>query len=508
MAETQSIQSKKVFSKLLNTFFYFFTFLNIGANFLGSPMVKYIYLVQLICMALLCVTEEINTMIWPFIIFSLFEGQGRVVWGYHPLFRLIFDILLVLLITRAIIIKRSFFSKEITPNMVRLFFILHLFWFGLELFNPNGAGFLASLATAKFYLFPLLLFFLFLNFPVDIHSDHAQKHIFKFTLILGLLAGVTIVQDMYNEEFMYGISQNYKSLFPSYSRFTGPTFRPWGTTFVPGGMGLFYFLSCGLLLLFNPKRISSYFPKQIFAKAILFIGISVILFSSFIGQVRSATLKLVGVFVFYQLFKFYGSKFKAKWLTSALFILLGVGIFSNSTLQSSLPDELNIERALSRWEGMTESNLTDHRAGLNEILHNLEKRVELPFGYGLGMTQNFLPAFAARRAQYIDRPSWYFWSMDNLYAFLILELGVGALFYIGLIFSLNATLFSMMISLIKKQAYKEFKIVSLSFTMVLIITLFAWGSVSIPFNPVSFFFWFWSALGVSEYFKYRKAVGS
>lgn len=502
MIDPKSSHFKVVIAKMLTFFFYGSTFLNISANYLGSPLVKYIYIFQLIAIAALCFVEEVEKVIWPFIIFALFEGQGRVLWGYNPVFRLIFDILLALISLRGIIVTKSFFSKAVVPSSIRIFFILHLAWFCLEVFNPNGAGFFASLATSKYYIFPMLLFFFFLNFPPDLEKPETHRSIILFFLILSLLAGLTIIQNIYRDPFMDGISINYKALFPSYDRFRGLTFRPWGTTFIPGGMGVYYFLSFAIILLLRPNIVSKSIPTRALVKLLVTLGTLLILFSSFIGQVRSATLKLVGVVLCFYFLKFLASKAKAKWVfvsSFVIFSLAAVGTFVS--LDKVLPAELDISMALQRWEGMTSSDVGSHRAGLDKIISNLEERVELPFGYGLGMTQNFLPAYGKRRAQYFDRPLWYFWSMDNLVAFLVLELGLGAIFYILLILSVNTSLLAMMINLLLKKDFKTYRIVSLSFTMVFVITLFAWGAVSIPFNPVSFFFWFWAALGISSYLR-------
>ncbi len=500
MTESNSTHFKDVIAKFLTLLLYLATFFNLGANFLGSPLVKYCYLLQLITITGLCFVEKIEKILWPFIIFSLFEGQGRVLWGYNPIFRLIFDILLALISLRGIIQTKSFFSRGIVPGSIRLFFILHLVWFCLELFNPNGAGFLPSLATAKYYIFPMLLFFLFLNFPPKLKEKEVQRNLILFFIILTSLAGLTLVQNIYRDPFMDGMSINYRVLFPSYSRFRGPTFRPWGTTFAPGGMGIYYFLSYGLTYLIRPQMIAKTIAMRSLIRLGLLMGTLVILLSSFIGQVRSATLKLIGVMVIFTFLRFLATKLKAKWATIGVFCVIGIiSISSMSSLNRYLPAEFDISKAVERWEGLASSGVGSHRAGFSEVLSNLEVRSEFPFGYGPGMTQSFLPAFAKRREQFVDRPLWYFWSMDNLLAFLILELGAGALFYIFLILSVNTSLLGMMINLLRRKEYEAYKVVSLSFSMVFVITIFAWGAVSIPFNPISFFFWFWAALGMAYY---------
>lgn len=505
LTESNDTHPKFLLANLFNSFFLLFTFLNIGANYAGSPLVKYFYLFQFIALLVLCFIDPIDKILWPLLIISLFEGQGRVVWGYNPLFRLGFDILLALVALRGMIQTKNFFGKELLPGSIRLFFILHVMWFALELFNSNGAGIFPSLATSKIYIFPLLIFFLFLNFPPQFQKREVQRNILLFFFICSLLAGLTIVQNIFRDPFMEQISFNYKSLFPSYERFRGLTFRPWGTTFAPGGMGIFYFLAYGFVFLLRPNVISNKMIGRVSIRLLLVTGTLLILFSSFIGQVRSATMKLVIVVGFFYLFQFMSSKVKAKWVILGTFGMLTLFSLGSTSIMNYLPADLDISMAISRWEGIANSDVSSHRAGFDEVLNNLEVRGEMPFGYGLGMTQGFLPAFALRRAQYLDRPDWYFWSMDNLFAFLVLELGVGAIFYIFLLLAVNIGLLSMTIILLRKQKYESFRIVSLSFTIIFTITIFSWGAVSIPFNPVSFFFWLWSAIGISQFIRSERS---
>lgn len=505
VSEVQSDKNKeegKITGPISRAFFGLFllmTVANLLCNFLALPIVKYIYVIQAASVFVLAFVSPISRLIYIFLILSLFEGQGRVLWGYNPLFRLLFDILLGILVLRAMIIKKNFFSRDVVSGHIRGFFFLHIIWFFLELFNPNGAGVFASLATAKFYIFPLLLFFLFLNNPIRFNDRKSQFLIFYVYLVLVSIAILTIVQNIYGADFMDSVSPYYSSLFPKYKIFRGDLFRPWGTTFVPGGMGVLYFLMIGFFFVIRPGLMSKNLGIQVLLNSSKWLGLLLIFFSSFIGQVRSATLKMLGIMLIFVFLKFIGSRVKARWAMIGLVSLILGGGFLSTNLSVLLPEEANIESALNRWDGLSSSKITDHRAGLSELLDNLAERVEMPFGFGMGMTQSFLPAYQARRDQYIHKPNWWFWTMDNLWAFLILELGVGAIFYMGLILGLNLSLFSMLFTVYKWRDNEAFTMLVLSFTLVSVVTLFSWGAVNIPFNPVSFFYWMWAALGFNAF---------
>ena len=92
------------------------------------------------------------------ILFSFFEGQIRILLGYNPIARILFDILLVIGILRVFIIEKKFYESKNIPPLILWLIILHIAWWVLELFNPLGAGVFPSFATAKYYIFPFFCF--------------------------------------------------------------------------------------------------------------------------------------------------------------------------------------------------------------------------------------------------------------------------------------------------------------------------------------------------------------
>ncbi len=482
-------------------FFLLMTFLNLFFNLSGLPYVKQAYIGQTLVLILMIFTSDQRSSFWALVIFSLFEGQGRVVMGYQVIYRLIFDILIGLLVVRAIISEKKLINKEILPNYLIVGIFLHFIWFLLELFNPNGAGIFPGLATTKVYIFPFLLFFYFQNFPINFIDGSEQRFLFLFTIILFFCALIVIIQAQNDENFLYGISTNYRDLFSKYKDFTNSSFRPWGLSFLPGGMGVLFFLTMPFLFFFNPKLI---YPNSAPARAFLSLfkwsTFAMIGYSSFVSQVRSATLKLFLLFGLFMLAKFIGSKLKFRRLLTifGFIVLMSLSLPYTSGL-FNLSGDASVDRAMARYEGLADTGFLANRASLDTFTNIFEERIELPFGYGVGMLSGFLPDFEVRRKSHVDIPKNWWWHFDNLFLFLFLELGLGALIYIFILFAVNLSLVSRWLTLLRWGELNAFAIVGACAILVFLVTGFNWGAVGIPFNPESFFYWFWAGTGFKVY---------
>ncbi len=498
---------------LANIFFLLFfliSLLNLGFNFLGSPAVKFIYLAQVILVFFSLFLGKRENYIWIFILFSIFEGQGRILWSYNPFFRLVFDIFLALMVVKELTRTKKILDREIIPKYLIILISIHLIWFFIEVFNPMGPDIFTSLATSKYYIFPLFLFFLFKSTRFDFSDPHFQKNLQDCLLIIFLVSGLVVFQTFQGEELLFGISMNYLNLQPKFLKFIGNNFRPWGTSFIYGGMGTLFYCSVALILLYNPKTIyRQKHIKVVAGKVFKWGGLGLLFYASFLGQVRSATLKTAGIVLLFFAFKFLGSRVKARLAITLLMssLVLGGGVYFSSgdsyVAQSSYSDG-EVNKAVERWEGMLDGNISSHRAGLDIFLDTLSNKVEFPLGYGLGMTQSFLPGFEQRRRQLPNIHPTTFWHLDNLIVFLFLEIGIGAFFYLAIIGAVLISLFSRMFTLLKWQEMTAFTVLTACCSSTLVIVFFNWGAVSLPFNPESFYFWLWSALGFSTFYFTKK----
>lgn len=456
-------------------------------------------------MLLFIFVGDVEDTIWVFMSLSLFEGQGRVIWGYNIAFRLMFDLLLGLAIIKGLTLSRRLINREIIPNYLLLGIIMHFIWWLLEIFNPSGPDLFSAFATSKYYVFPFFLFFFFQNFPLDLNSEQGQKRVQSMLVLLTLSAFLVIFQNFQGESLIYKISPAYANLTEKFKVFTGRNFRPWGTSFNPGGMSIFFYSALGFVFIYRPQVFGAKNTIKLTLSNLLRVGaIGAMLFASFVGQVRSATLKSVLILGIMFFLKFLGSRLKAKRSMTLVLILLGgflVFPFLNIKLDN---DSLGLSGTLNRWDGIDVNSLSSHRVGLDGALDRFEDRVELPFGYGLGMTQNFLPGYGERRKEHLDVPFFFFFHLDNLFFFLFLELGLGAFIYIYIMIALNISLLSRLITLLRWSEITAFAVAACSFSSVFVVTLFSWGAVSLPFNPESFYFWFWSALGFNSFIEVRR----
>lgn len=479
--------------------------INILFNIVGLPAVKYVFIFQAFLVLIYILVGREKDLIWVFMSFCLFEGQGRVLWGYGVIFRLLFDLLLGLMIIKGIVVNRKLVDRRVIPNYLLLGIILHFIWFILELFNPMGPNLFGAIATSKYYIFPFFLFFFFQMYPLDLTEEESQKRIRGILILYILSAVLVIIQNNLGIDHLKKISPLYLNLFVKFEQFSGKAFRPWGTSFGPGGMSTFFYTMFGILFIYNPGILAGKnVAKQAISSFMKWSGFGLVIFASFISQVRSATLKTTMIFVGMLGLKFIGSRLKAKRAVTAFLMLVAVGIASPMLSFDFSSTDLNIDKTVERWSELSKKGITGNRASFDLFMSQVDARVEWPLGYGLGMTQGFLPDYGQRRKEHIDLPGYYFWHLDNLIFFLLLELGAGAFIYLYILVALNISLLSRMITLLRWKEITAFSVLAVCYSSILTMTVFCWGAVAIPFNPESFFFWFWSALGFNVFVRVKE----
>ncbi|MGB0454804.1 MAG: hypothetical protein ACPGJV_13930, partial [Bacteriovoracaceae bacterium] len=434
------------------------------------------------------------------IIFGLFEGQGRILMGYHPIFRILFDGLLLLGVLKVFLNKKKIFDRKVLPSYFYILMALHFFWWCFQLFNPLAAGVLPSFATSKYYIFPFFLFLAFTLDPMKIESEKVNRFIIVLMFVMLLQAILCIVQMLNGQPFMNSISTNYSNLFEKFKEFSGFRFRPWGTSHTPGGMSLFFYLTLPLILLIDFGKIKKAKTK-LFLKIIFPLFIIVSWTSLFISQVRSAWIKHILISLATGLIYFIATKYKVRKLASYVFtvtfvLVSGCLLVVNS---SDIGDKIDLLSSIERIEELRDQGVLTQRAGPGEIIKFLIERTRFPLGFGPGMTTGYLPHYERRRQELIEIPKYHFWSMDNFFAFIILEMGVGAIFYFGSLFSIVAIVSARTMRLYKEKNFFYLQKIGAVFVGIVIILLGNWGAVGIPFNPESFYFWIYCAIGIQVY---------
>ena len=210
--------------------FMLFMLIHFALNFLGSPLVLYSGALVAISAFLSVIFLRWQQAFYIAILFSLVGGQIKVIWGYQPFFRLLGDLLIVILVFRNFAKTRKLFDFTKIPNFIVWMMVGHFLWFIVGLFNPGGAGFIPSFASGKFYILPFFYFFAIINQDFDVTSRYFKDFLKVFMFFIILEAALVIFQSIQGPEFIFGISHHYKSLFEKFTLFAeSSTFRPWGT---------------------------------------------------------------------------------------------------------------------------------------------------------------------------------------------------------------------------------------------------------------------------------------
>lgn len=468
---------------------------------LGNPLIQASYILLTVITFAGAFFLPWDKYIYSMVLFGIFEGQGRVIMGYNPIFRVLFDILLLIGMLKVFIKHKRFINKKYIPNIIYYIITIHFFWWLLELFNPLGAGPFASFATAKYYIFPIFLYYAHLLEPLDINSKAFQT--FCIVLMLSLTAQciLCIIQLSHGTEFMSGMSSYYTSLFDKYKYFEGFAFRPWGTSYNPGGASQFLFLCLPLVLLINPSQFTNKKSKVTF-NLFFYLFIALNWFTLFISQVRSAWIKHILIMLTFALLTFGFSKFKIKLISKfvlSIAILGSIGFFAAQRF-TDLEKTMDLASSIDRIENLRSKGVSNQREGLKEVIHQLNIRLKLPLGFGVGMCTSFLPHFPARRKQIVEIPDWHYWAMDNAYVFALLELGLGAFFYLGVFFSIILLITIRGLILLRRRHFEKVRIVIPIISIFFVLLVGNWGAISIPFNPESFYFWLYAGIASATVF--------
>ena len=431
------------------------------------------------------------------------EGQGRILLGYNPIARVLFDLYLVLIVARTFIKYKKVCDRKVIPTLLFTLINLHFVWFIFLLFNPNGPGPLLSFAASKYFIFPFLFFYAVSQSKIYFSSDTLDKLFFISSSILILTGALSVIQLLEGESFMYKVTNNYKTLFAHFNYFYGEFFRPWGTSHQPGGMSTYFFLS--LPLIFHSAN-----TKRKNLKGIVF---SLTLVSSvvtlFLCNVRSAMIKFAALLFTSSLAILLYTKNKLNIFRGLvlMMIIMIPGFFYMADKQTDLMSKFDFSYNLNRLQELTSiEEVKGQRSGFNEIFEGVVNQIDLPLGEGLGISSGMLKGIKSYRSKRFHKGLYYYWSRDNLYYFLFLELGLGAITFFLIMLVNSLYLIKMYLFAHKHKNHKLAKHLASVASLSLLLIIFNWGAVGFTFNPESFFFWFYAGIAYNSYQKFYNEV--
>lgn len=471
---------------------YLFLVAIFALNFVGHPSLKHLLAAYLAFAALTAAFGGFQVTGHVLLGLSFVEGQARVLWNYHPAFRLAFDIVVAIALVHTFVVARGINFKELLALPLRLLALLHLTWYLVEFANPANVGTLAPLAATKIYVFPLLVFLMFRANTAVFTSDWVEgiaRGAVALTVAEGALA---IFQMQQGEAHMLRISGHYLAAMKT-DVFIGKDFRPFGTTFLPGVVSVYLFLAAGFLLL----------RRRFDVKALVWVFVVVVFVSlTMLGsQVRSAMVKYALVLASAGVALMWASPVRT---SRKLIYLVGVavvlGVLAPLALSRLEKIELaGLEAGVGRWQDIQsvedfQSKRVTPALALKVVWERLQR---FPIGIGPGLTG----AASSVSRDVMDRDPVYdketFWGYDNLFLSLVIEFGYGAVFYLGLIF---AVLWE--VARAAHRARKEgdafrTRVAVVACCQMAVVLLGNWGAIGLPYNPESFFFWFWAAIALN-----------
>ncbi len=461
-------------------------------NFLGIPALKWVYPVAALAALVTVASFELAITLPLLLTWCFLEGQARVVWSYHPVFRLLFDILVGAAILRTLLARRRVDVQNLLPRPLLILLLLHVLWYGVEVLNPNAVSYFAPVAATKIYIFPFLMFWMFRMNPEAFGVENLARLTRAALVLVALEALLSLYQLSAGDGLVRSISPSYLAAMKT-DVFVGVDFRPFGTMFAPGVVGVYLFLSAGLLFLRDR------FSKR----AVVLISLLLVLLGVTIlgSQVRSALVKYLLLLAAAAGILFFTSpppRLRRPFL--ALLTLFAAGALALAVGRPPSGDAaVSIERGLERWKMIDSFEaFKARRAGPGMALVIARGRLaEFPLGLGPGVTG----AASSVSREALDRDPLYdretFWGYDNLFLSLVVEFGYGAVFYALLVLGVPLVLLRRAVRLLRAGDRYRCRVTAIAFTQLSIILLGNWGAIGLPYNPESFFFWLWAAVGLN-----------
>lgn len=491
----QENHSNKI--KIIN---YLFLIVIFGLNFLGTPLISTAIVAYMLFVFFTILFFDLDTSLQVIIAYSFIEGQGRIVLGFSAISKIAFDLIIVVAALRNFVAKRSIKTTNLLPRIMLFLIILHFLWYLVELFNIDSINIFAAIAATKIYVFPFFLLVFFRQNEETFNFENLKQIGYMVFIILLAEAALCVYQFQMQDQFLVAMSPHYKKAMKG-DVFTLNMFRPFGTSFLPGAISAYFFLSIGLI--FVKKNYSKLFltltPLLISFLFVIFI----------VAQVRSATIKffiiLFGIFVV----AFINSKKRVnlgiKMIAAGILIIPILSFYLYPKIEGIVNHYINLQAGLKRWEGLDPSNVTSHRGSFDQIYEiAVTKLREFPLGVGPGMTGATLQLSVDKIKSDPIYTLNTFWNWENFFLSLIIEFGYGFIFYSLYILSVPVVLLSYFRKAFIAKDFTTSRNIGISLVIVCVIIMGNWGAVGLPYNPESFYFWLWTAIGFNSYHLFRK----
>jgi hypothetical protein len=464
---------------------------HIALNFLESSALVYFYYLEILVFIFLAFTKDWKDLVIPTIFFFFIEGQGRVITNYNIIFRTIFDLYLLIIVLKSAIKSKSLLTTNKLPKFFNIMIVLHFSWYFIQLFNYQSVGMLGVLLAAKIYVFPILMFYMFLREKVEFDLKFRNQIFATCSLLLFTQCALIIYQKFGGESTLINISPYYSKIIGE--KFSGLLFRPFGTSFISGGISV-HFAYMMTFLFFGKTTFRFNFLIKI-------LIIVLTLFACFTMQVRTSMVQMILILALSSFMISYASKARYFIIPGLLVVIFSIPtMLKNAEVLDKWFPELSLGYSIMRIQALSDiDEVKSQRATPDKFYKTLvEKLTRTPFGLGPARTGAANSMFVDKIKKDLEYDMNYSWTLDNLFISLAIDFGWGMVFYTLLIVTLPLYLLWNCVYLYFKYRLSSSIAYSCSVTSFVIL-LSNWGAIAIPYNPVSFFFWFFSACAIYEF---------
>lgn len=473
----------------------FLNLLNIFAmftlNFYGSPELKYLILGQIFITGLTVYLYSFQKALPFIIILFFFEGQGRIVWHYHPFFRGAFDLVLLIGFFKTLVQERTESSKSLLPPIYSIFIFLHFIWYVFSLSSPNNHNFINSLLTVKMFIFPFLFFFYFMKNPIDFDSEDFRHSVYLILLCLFGEIALIIFQTTVKESLLYSISSYYSK--GRGGDYVGPIFRAWGTSYRPAAISSYFALIFPVCFLYNNKEDLKH---SAWTKFIAIASTPLTLYCLYLMQVRSSMIRYLLVVAGILIVMFFKNRNRVKRIVQIMVVacLISIPIINLSEAISDKVGSFTMDHTYKRFTMIFDSNYKVDRLGVSRFVDILSDKLTFsPFGLGPGSSfYDLSQSGTSMEFRPVDK-----WHYENFMIAMFTDFGWGSVILLFIYYSLPAFI---ILLAFKSNAQGSIRCTkSLFFVAVglTVIMIGEWFSYGLTFNPTSFIYWFLVAQGLS-----------
>jgi hypothetical protein len=500
MEKTQETEQRNSQSNLLalHSVNIFLLIVNFALNFLGSPALKYVYLIHVIVIVLGLLIYDFDQIFFEIITLMFIEGQGRVLWHYQPWSRVAFDIITFLSIAKVFIQRKKIYDQKVVPWPVIVLIALHFLWYIIQFFNVNAVSIFGVLAASKIYIYPIILFLGITLSNLNPISKGFRQMLFGFYFIMILEVCLSYFHFTVKQQHLLSMSSYYYKAMKD-GIFTDNLFRPFATTALPGVLAIYIFLTVGFL----------FFMKQNIKGTIFKWVIIVLSFLTIITcQVRSALVKFLLIIIFIQLGTMFYKRFSLRSILPFFVALIILVVGSQNFLSNGISSEdESLNYAIGRASSLTEvSKVKNDRLNLTNFGKIIiDKISKYPLGVGPGMTG---AASSVNQSEIVKNPfikKEFLWTSDNLIISFALDLGIGGLFLLTLILFIPIYFVKYLLKMYAHKDEFHYHMLLICTSSAIVIIFGNWGAVGLTYNPESFIFWMYAALGFKIIGKYKDA---